>query len=155
VLGGEIMERDRDLADSSASKIWTGPARLPCLLGSDQPVGVPSAVLEISPGRIGLRVRSAFVKAALGMEDLTAAPADGATVYPAREVGLRRRLGIAILAPHFRPRRWDQRWGRLGALVPPYYFLTSERDAVLAAAAAAGFEIGDAEWSIEPRDQGN
>jgi hypothetical protein len=39
--------------------------------------------------------------------------------------------------------------------VPPYYFVTRERDAVLAAAAAAGFEVGDAEWSIEPRDPGS
>jgi hypothetical protein len=147
--------RDRDLADSTASRSWTGPARLPSVLGAYEPVRVPSAVLEISPGRIGLRVRSAFVKSLLVMEDLTAAPGDGVTLYPAREVGRWGRPGIAILAPHFRPRRWNRRWGRRGASVPPYYFLTREREAVLAAAAAAGFEVGDAEWSIEPRDTGS
>jgi hypothetical protein len=125
------------------------------MLGAYDPVRVPSAVLEISPGRIGLRVRPAFIKLLLVMEDLTAVPADGATLYPAREVGgWRDRLGIAILAPHFRPRMWDHRWGRLGAEVPPYYLRTGERDVVLAAAAAAGFEVGDREWPIEPRDSG-
>jgi hypothetical protein len=147
--------RDRELSDSAASRSWTGRARLPSLLGAYEPVSVPSAVLKISPGRLGLRVRSAFVRSLLVMEDLTAAPADGVTIYPAREVGRRGRPGLAILAPHFRPRRWNRRWGRLGASVPPYYFLTRERDAVLAAAAAAGFEVGDEEWSIEPRDSGS
>jgi hypothetical protein len=146
--------RDRDLADSTPSRIWTGRARLPSPLGAYEPVGVPSAVLEISPGRIDLRVRSAFLKTLMMMEDLTVVPTDGASLYPAREVGRWGRPGIAILAPHFRPPRWNRRWGRRAASVPPYYFLTREREAVLAIAAAAGFEVRDTEWSIEPRDTG-
>jgi hypothetical protein len=140
---------------SAVPRSWTGPARLPCLVGGYEPRGVRRAVLEISSGRLDLRVPPGFVKTYLGMEDLTATPGDGVELYPAREVGRWGRPGIAIVAPQFRPRRWNLRWGRLGAPAPPCYFLTRERDAVLAAAVAAGFEVHDLEWSIEPRDSGS
>lgn len=107
-------------------------------------------MLNVAPERIELRVPP-LLRTLLLMEDVTAVPRDGAAIFPAHQTGLGGPRGVAIEVIHFSSRHWDRRWGRSGARMPAYYFWTSERDQVLAAAAAAGFEVSDREQSIEPR----
>jgi hypothetical protein len=120
---------------------------------ASDPVGVWRAVLDVAPARIELRVRPPVVRVLLLMEDLMAVPDDGVVVFPAHQEddrGRWGRKGVEIRGAGS-SRYWDRRWGRRGARMPSYYFWTRQRDEVLAAAAAAGFEVSGQEQWIWPR----
>jgi hypothetical protein len=141
---------------SGAAGRWTGGARM--LSGWDyEPLGT-WAVLDIMPGRIELRVRSAVLGALQRIEDVSVAPGDAVVVHPARQTAKppfhRLRPGVALQIDRPRARYWQHEWDRQGNLSrwPAYYFWTSDRDQVLATAAAAGFEVSSLEQSIEPRE---
>jgi hypothetical protein len=137
---------------------WTGGARM--LSGWDhEPLGT-WAVLDIMPGRIELRVRPAILRALQMIEDVSVTPGDGVVVHPAHQTATSRfqrvRPGVALQIDRPRARYWQRKWGRRSdpRYWPAYYFWTSDRDQVLAIAAAAGFEVSSLEQSIEPRDSG-
>lgn len=86
---------------------------------------MPLGVLEVAPGRLGLRIRPAFIRAVFGVPTLEAMAGQDVVVFPARRPqGL---MGIEIRTP-----------GRQSS-----YFCNYRRAEVLAALAAAGFEVSD------------
>lgn len=100
---------------------WTGAASVPGGMGYVE-VGLFLAVAELGDRGLVLRVRPGVVRLMFAIENLTVHPADGAVIYPARALG---RSGIEI---------------RVGGR-PSYYFWSDRRSELLAALAAAGFEV--------------
>jgi len=112
---------------------WVSVAHVPSKMGYVL-VTWPLGVLEVSPGRIGLRVRLAITRAVFGIETLDAHVGEGIVVYPAHRPALGGYgSGIEIRLP-----------GR-----PSFYFWTEKRAEVLAAIAAVGFEVSDQEQKLK------
>lgn len=117
-------------ARNATARHWGGVAYMPSRMGyvhASRPLGV----LEVAPGRIGLRVRLPIARWVFGIENLNVTAGQGVVVFPARRLqGLG---GIEIRVP-------DR---------PSSYFWNTNRSEVLAAVAAAGFEVSDQEQEIK------
>ena len=117
-------------ARDATARRWTGAAHVPSAMGyvdATKPLGV----LEVAPEWIGLRVRPAFVRAIFGIETLDVTTGQDVVVFPVRRsMGLE---GIEIRAPGGRS----------------FYFFDNDRSAVLAAVAAAGFEVSGQEQKMK------
>jgi hypothetical protein len=92
----------------------------------------PLGVLEVAPGLIVLRVRPAIVRVMFGVEPLNVTAGQDVAVFPASKKRPQGLEGIGIRVP-----------GR-----QPFYFWNQNRSEVLAAVAAAGFEVSDQEQEM-------
>ncbi len=103
---------------------WTGAVDVPGSMGRMN-ASAPLGVLELTGGRLALRVRPTFVATLFGARALVVTPADVEAVFPARAKLRYRGIGIRPIGE------------------PPSYFITrgADRGAILSATAAAGFPV--------------
>jgi hypothetical protein len=82
-------------------------------------VGMFLAVVDVSPGRLSMRARPAFIASGFGLSRLEVTPQDGLTIYPAHKFA---QEGIEIRIP--------------GS--PSYYFWVKDRLELIDVISAAG-----------------
>jgi hypothetical protein len=126
MCGGKVRD--------TTTRRWSGVVYVPSAMGYVRATP-PLGVLEVAPGRIGLRVRPTFVRATFGAETLDVTVGQDVVVFPARRSRPQGLEGIGIRVP----RRQS------------FYFWNHDRSEVLAAAAAAGFEVSHQEQEMKLR----
>lgn len=102
---------------------WTGAGRIPAHGFGYLQATVPLVVVEKAGPRLTVRLRPALMARLVGARTLTAAAGDALQVFPVRS-------NAGYQGIEFRP-----------PLRSSFYFFTSQRDAVLAALAGAGFAV--------------
>lgn len=123
--------RSASMADSGARR-WVGAGTMPSSLGYMQAT-IPLAVMELSGRRLVVRLRPRLLGKITGTNSLEIEPASGVTVLPVRSNWTWQGMEIRVQ-------------GRQS-----YYFWTRKRAEIMAALAAAGFDISSEEAQMRSR----
>jgi len=126
MFGGKVRD--------ATARRWVGVVHVPSKMGYTHATK-PLGVLEVSQGRLRLWIRPAIIRAVFGVETLDVTVGQDVAVAPARRSKRYQLGGIEIRLP-----------GR-----PAFYFWSDGYVEVLAAVAAAGFEVSDQEQTMKLR----
>ncbi len=126
MFGGKVRD--------ATARRWVGVVDVPSKMGYTHATK-PLGVLEVSQGRLRLWIRPAIIRAVFGVETLDVTVGQDVAVSPARRSKRYQLGGMEIRLP-----------GR-----PAFYFWSDEYVEVLAAVAAAGFEVSDQEQMMKLR----